>query len=250
MKPTEFVNKVLIIRRDILSDDVKSDRIFYNLGFGCINLKASSGGKIILQDLLAIFIKDSSFAHFVKLNNFKIKDVLITRDEEKIYMKPSSEPGSLLINITIDSKNGMVFKGDTLSLPFWSIPYLISIQYNNVFNINRNEMEKYKKLFINEDYEVTVNQIYKDNKDILSKCEDVKESVEILDTEISKMKIDKNKLADHVSVMDNERLYMISDTNQIDYIIYCMEKKYFEEWYENHTKEISGYQLFVTLLSL
>lgn len=251
MGQKEFVNKVLIIRRDILSDDVKSDRIFYNLGFGCINLKASSDGKIILQDLLAIFIKDSSFAHFVKLNNFKIKDVIITREEEKLYMKPSSEPGSLLINIIEDSKDGLIFKGDTLSLPFWSIPYLISIHYNNVFNVNKDDVNEYKNLFINADYETNVNQIYKDNKDILSRYEDVKEAVEILDEEISKMKINKNKLCDYVSVMDNDALYIISDNDEMGYTTtYCTEDKYLKEWIKNYTKKISQYQLFVALLSV
>lgn len=248
MENKKFVHKVLLVQRDLLTEDEKPERIFYNLGFGCINIKVKNEGELRLQDLLAIFIKDSSFAHYVKLDNFKIKDVIITRDGDKIYLKPSSDPGSLLVNINMDSKNGITFKGKSISIPFWSVPYLISIQYNYIFNVNKEDEESYQNLFFNTDCDIQVNQIYKDNKEILSRYKYIKKSIEKLDEKIENMKLEKDLTVQYKATMDSEILYLITNKNEKNEL-YCMEEKYNpKDLKEYNNKEINGYLLLVSIL--
>lgn len=149
--------KRIMVRKSMKNDDVIE--IYYTLGFGCLTLMSKE--KIIIEDLVAIFIKDVNLSRYCKLDNIDISKVNIIKTEDGINLK-HEENSIIKINLDLDSYK---FTGDKISIPLWCIPYIISIQFPSLFRCKSSDIKLYNNFEELED--ITVNQIFMDNKELV-----------------------------------------------------------------------------------
>lgn len=149
--------KRIMVRKSMYED--KIIELYYTLGFGCLTIMSKE--KILIEDLVAVFIKDANLSRYCKLDNIDISKVNIIKTEDGINLK-HGENSILKIKIDLASYE---FMSDKISIPFWCIPYIISIQFPLLFRCKSSDTKLYNNFEELED--ITVNQIFMDNKELV-----------------------------------------------------------------------------------
>lgn len=164
---------------------------FYYTKGGKLYIKTKEKNNILLDDIVAIYMKDYILNTLTNLEHGKNTEYYLQYDNEKLYIKKDRNKEYDSINFDL---NKYEFKNMTeTSIDLWKIPIFIRIKYNNHFliapkyiNIVDNKLKAGKPFMTYK-----CNTKNKFDRDMSLECKLIEQSKDMCEEIIKKIKIEE-----------------------------------------------------------